>query len=123
WNLEGVYALFPRLRERRNVPGTALSGGEQQMLALGRALMRNPRVLLLDDPSKGLSPRFGGLSRDVIGAVRDDGETILLAEQNAAMALAVAGRAYVLERGRIGHEDEAPALAGRQGLIRRLLGV
>src|SRR5690606_5331435 len=111
WNLERVLDLFPRLRERRSVPATRLSGGEQQMLAIGRALMRNPRVLVLDEPSEGLSPLLVRILVDVLAALRDGGETILLAEQNAAVALSVADRAYVLERGRIVHEDDAASMA------------
>lgn len=123
WSLERVWDLFPRLRERRSLLATRLSGGEQQMLAIARALLRNPRVLVLDEPSEGLSPLLVRTLMDVLGTLRDEGETILLAEQNAAMALSVADRAYVLERGRIVHEDDAPSMARKPVLLRRLLGV
>ena len=109
-NMERVFTLFPRLKERSKQVGGTLSGGEQQMLAMGRALMSNPRVLLLDEPSMGLAPL---LVRDIFRIVKylnQHGTTILLVEQNALMALAVAHRGYVLQTGSIILSDEASAL-------------
>jgi len=109
--LERVLALFPRLRERIAQPGGTLSGGEQQMLAIGRALMAGPRVLLLDEPSLGLAPLLvQEIFREIVRINREDGTTILLVEQNAHLALSVARRGYVLETGRIVLEDAAKAL-------------
>jgi branched-chain amino acid transport system ATP-binding protein len=114
-DLERVYTLFPRLAERRTQMGGTLSGGEQQMLAIGRALMARPRLLLLDEPSMGLAPMLIAQIFTIITEINEQGTTILLVEQNAAQALARAHRAYVLETGRIvkeggGHDmldDEA----------------
>ena len=110
-NLEKVYAHFPRLRERsRQLAGT-LSGGEQQMLATGRALMTDPRIVLMDEPSMGLSPILVKEIFSIIEALHQSGITILLVEQNAKMALAVSDRAYVLETGVISMEGPAAQLA------------
>jgi branched-chain amino acid transport system ATP-binding protein len=110
-SLERVFSLFPRLKERMHQSGGTLSGGEQQMLAIGRALMSRPRLLLLDEPSLGIAPI---LVREIFDEIRrinrEDGTTILLVEQNANMALHLAHRGYVLETGRIVLEDEAKAL-------------
>lgn len=100
-DLEAVFERFPRLRERRLQSAATLSGGEQQMLALGRALMLRPRLLLLDEPSMGLSPRLVQEIFGIIAELNQAGTTILLVEQNAAMALSIAHRAYVLETGRV----------------------
>jgi branched-chain amino acid transport system ATP-binding protein len=100
-DMERVFDLFPRLQERRRQVGGTLSGGEQQMLAIGRALMAHPRVLLLDEPSMGLAPLLVEDIFRVIRQLNDEGTTILLVEQNALMALSVAHRAYVMETGRI----------------------
>ena len=100
-DLENVYSLFPRLRERKDQLGWSLSGGEQQMLAIGRALMARPRLLLLDEPSLGLAPRLVQSVIDVIKQINGQGVTILLVEQNAHTALQVAHRGYVLELGRV----------------------
>ncbi len=109
--LERVLALFPRLRERIAQPGGTLSGGEQQMLAIGRALMAGPRVLLLDEPSLGLAPLLvQEIFREIVRINREHGTTILLVEQNAHLALSVARRGYVLETGRIVLEDDAKVL-------------
>src|SRR6202035_4583950 len=96
-----VYSLFPRLAERRKQAGGTLSGGEQQMLAIGRALMARPKLLLLDDPSMGLAPKLVPQIFDIITAITQQGTTILLVEQNAAQALQRAHRAYVLETGHV----------------------
>ena len=109
--LERVLALFPRLHERIAQPGGTLSGGEQQMLAIGRALMAGPRVLLLDEPSLGLAPLLvQEIFREIVRINREDGTTILLVEQNAHLALSVARRGYVLETGRIVLQDDARRL-------------
>ena len=100
-NLERVYAQFPRLKERRKQVAGTLSGGEQQMLAMGRALMSNPKLLMLDEPSMGLAPILVEQIFDIIKALHKEGTTILLVEQNAQMALSVADRGYVLETGRV----------------------
>ena len=110
-NLDRVLALFPRLGERIDQAGGTLSGGEQQMLAIGRALMAKPRVLLLDEPSLGLAPLLvQGIFREIARINREEGTTILVVEQNANIALATAHRGYVLETGRIVLEDDAKAL-------------
>jgi branched-chain amino acid transport system ATP-binding protein len=98
-DMEHVFSLFPRLKERRSQMAGTLSGGEQQMLAMGRALMSRPKLLLLDEPSMGLSPILVDKIFDVVREVRDQGVTVLLVEQNASRALAIADRAYVMESG------------------------
>ena len=100
-DLEKIFGLFPRLKERISQMGGTLSGGEQQMLAIGRALMSRPRLLLLDEPSMGLAPKFIAQIFEIIGEIKKQGVTILLVEQNAAKALAIADRAYVLATGNI----------------------
>jgi len=120
--IEDMFDRFPRLRERaRQLAGT-LSGGEQQMLAIARALMSQPRLLLLDEPNLGLSPKIIEQVLLVIAQLRDQGVTILLVEQNVHTALAVASRAYVFETGRIVAEDTAQGLLGNPGLLRAYLG-
>jgi branched-chain amino acid transport system ATP-binding protein len=120
--LEKVVQPFARLRERyRQLSGT-LSGGEQQMLAIARALMSSPRLLLLDEPSLGLAPRITQELLDVFRQLRDDGMTIVLVEQNVHNALSVASRAYVFETGRVVAEDTATALLGNPDLLRAYLG-
>jgi branched-chain amino acid transport system ATP-binding protein len=109
-DVEYVFRLFPVLRERRDQFGGTLSGGEQQMLAIGRALMARPKILMLDEPSLGLSPVLVQQVFDIIVRLRDEGRTILLVEQNARMALSVAHRGYVLQTGRIVLEDDAATL-------------
>ena len=100
-DLDMVYGLFPRLKERRNQKAGTLSGGEQQMLAMGRALMSHPKTILMDEPSMGLSPKLVKEIFSIIRKLHEQGITILLVEQNAKMALSIADRAYVLETGRI----------------------
>ena len=121
-SLEMVYERFPRLKERtRQLAGT-LSGGEQQMLAMGRALMANPRILLLDEPSMGLSPLLVSEIFDIIQEINKQGITILLVEQNAKKALSIANRAYVLETGRIVKENDAQALLHDEAIKKAYLG-
>lgn len=100
-DLEKIYERFPRLEERKNQIAGTLSGGEQQMLAMGRALMSKPEIILLDEPSMGLSPIFVSEIFDIIKALNEGGTTVLLVEQNAKKALSIADRAYVLETGNI----------------------
>jgi len=121
--LERVYALFPVLAERRASAAGTLSGGQQQMLAIGRALMSDPRMLLLDEPSMGLAPVLVDLILDTIVALRKDGMTILLVEQNVNAALAIADRAYVLETGRIVLSGPSATLAGDARVREAYLGL
>jgi branched-chain amino acid transport system ATP-binding protein len=120
--MEGVLMRFPRLRERSAQMAGTLSGGEQQMLAIGRALMSAPRILLLDEPSLGLSPLIMQEVLTVIRQLRDQGITIVLVEQNVYNALSVANRAYVLTTGRIVAEDTAAGLLKNPDLLRAYLG-
>lgn len=117
-----VFELLPRLKERRRQQAGTLSGGEQQMLAIGRALMCKPRMLLLDEPSMGLSPLLVKEIFHIIGNVKKDGVTVLLVEQNARMALEIADRAYVLETGRITMEGPAADLMARDEVRKAYLG-
>jgi branched-chain amino acid transport system ATP-binding protein len=119
---ERVYGLFPRLHERRRQLGGTLSGGEQQMLAFGRALMARPRLLLLDEPSLGLAPQLVEEVARVIAAFRGAGITVLLVEQNARLALSLADRGYVLERGRVVLADESRRLLANPEIQRTYLG-
>jgi len=119
---ESVLETFPRLRERFEQKAGTMSGGEQQMLAIGRALMGRPRLLLLDEPSLGLSPLFVQTIFSVIRAISARGTTVLLIEQNATQALAVAGRGYVLEVGAVVHEDTATNLAASPAVQAAYLG-
>ena len=122
-NLEMVYSHFPRLKERaRQIAGT-LSGGEQQMLATGRALMTNPKILLMDEPSMGLSPILVKEIFHIIATLHEQGITILLVEQNAKMALSISDRAYVLETGTIAMSGEASALMEDDRVRKAYLGV
>ncbi len=121
--MDFVFTIFPRLKERRHQLGGTLSGGEQQMLAIGRALMTQPRILLMDEPSMGLAPVLVESIYEVIRQLNQQGTTILLVEQNAAMALSVARRGYVLETGRIVLEGSAQELAANPQVQAAYLGV
>ena len=121
-SIADVYSRFPRLKERRKQIAGTLSGGEQQMLAMGRALMCKPKMLLLDEPSMGLSPLLVKEIFKIIREVNRNGVTVLLVEQNAAMALSIATRAYVLETGRITKEGSADALMHDDDVRRAYLG-
>jgi branched-chain amino acid transport system ATP-binding protein len=122
-NLERVCAIFPRLRERRNQLAGTLSGGEQQMLALGRALMAEPRLLILDEPSLGLSPLLVEEMFGLIAQLHDDGCTVLVVEQNVIQSLSIADRAYVLENGEVTLSGPAAGLLDNAELKRSYLGL
>ena len=121
-NLANVYKRFPRLEERKNQRAGTLSGGEQQMLAMGRALMSNPKMIVMDEPSMGLSPIFVNEIFDIIQKVSAGGTTVLLVEQNAKKALSIADRAYVLETGRIVLSGDAKALMNDDSIKKAYLG-
>ena len=121
-NLENVYARFPRLKERRTQRAGTLSGGEQQMLAMGRALMSNPKMIVMDEPSMGLSPIFVNEIFDIIEKVSASGTTVLLVEQNAKKALSIADRAYVLETGKIVLSGDAKQLMNDDSIKKAYLG-
>ena len=122
-NMERIYSLFPRLKERRTQVAGTLSGGEQQMLATGRALMCNPSLLLMDEPSMGLAPVLVELIFDTIQQINREGTTILLVEQNALMALGIAHRGYVLQTGQIVLSDTAENLKKNPTVQKAYLGV
>ena len=121
-DLEKVYTQFPRLKERRRQIAGTLSGGEQQMLAIGRALMSHPRLLMLDEPSMGLAPILVEQIFDIIRQLHEEGTTILLVEQNAQMALSVADRAYVMETGKITLSGTGAELAASDEVKKAYLG-
>lgn len=121
-DIEDVFTRFPRLRERQNQIAGTLSGGEQQMLAIGRAMMSHPKLLILDEPSMGLAPILVGQIFDIIKELHKSGTTILLVEQNAEMALAVADRAYVMESGKITLTGTGKELAESDDIKRAYLG-
>jgi branched-chain amino acid transport system ATP-binding protein len=123
WPLDRIYEMFPRLKERRASRGTDLSGGEQQMLAIARALIRDPKMILLDEPFEGLAPV---IVRDLVKACRDladAGQTIVLVEQNIAAALTLAQRAYFINNGHIAHEGPTSEIRARPQVLQRYLGV
>ena len=121
-SLEMVYKRFPRLEERKNQMAGTLSGGEQQMLAMGRALMSKPKIILMDEPSMGLSPIFVNEIFDIIQEVSASGTTVLLVEQNAKKALSIADRAYVLETGTIALDGDAKVLMNDDSIKKAYLG-
>lgn len=123
WDLAAVYRLFPRLAERRGNFGNQLSGGEQQMLAMGRALVGNPSLLLLDEPLEGLSPIMMDVLLDATRVLKESGQTLILVEQHAHMALEVTDRVVVLDRGRIVHEGASADLLRDEARMGELLGV
>jgi branched-chain amino acid transport system ATP-binding protein len=122
-NMDRAFSLFPRLAERRNQLGGTMSGGEQQMLAIARGLMGNPRLLLLDEPSLGLSPLLVKNIFEIIGEIRRQGTTILLVEQNVYQSLRVANRAYVLETGRVVLSGSGTELLGNDHVRKAFLGM
>jgi branched-chain amino acid transport system ATP-binding protein len=123
WPLERIYAMFPRLQERRRSRGTDLSGGEQQMLAIARALVRDPRLILLDEPFEGLAPVIVQNLMAVCHTLADAGLTIIVVEQNIAAALALAHRAYILNNGHIVEERTVSELKQQPEILHRYLGV
>ncbi|MCC7059214.1 MAG: ABC transporter ATP-binding protein [Burkholderiaceae bacterium] len=123
WPLERIYAMFPRLKRRRTSRGTDLSGGEQQMLAIARALVRDPKIVLLDEPFEGLAPV---IVQDLVRACRDlaqSGQTIVRVEQNLAATLALASRVYIINNGHIAYEGPASELKAQPEILQRYLGV
>ena len=121
-DMDRVFELFPRLAERRNQKAGTMSGGEQQMCAIGRALMARPKLLMLDEPSMGLAPIFVEKIFEIIGEINQQGTTILLVEQNALMALDAAQRGYVLETGRVALTDDAKSLRENEQVRKTYLG-
>jgi len=121
--LEKVYANFPVLRERRNQAGGTLSGGEQQMLAIARAMMLEPKVILLDEPTEGLMPRMVGQIHEIIKVLHREGVAILLVEQNVPLTLEVSDRVYIMEKGVVRHHAPAAELRADHAVIHQYLGV
>jgi branched-chain amino acid transport system ATP-binding protein len=121
--LDGVYGHFPLLRERRNQSGGTLSGGEQQMLAIARAMTLDPKIILLDEPTEGLMPRMVTQIHEVITSLKARGVAILLVEQNVPLTLEASERVYVMEKGQIRHEAPAAALRRDDAVVRQYLGV
>jgi len=123
WTPQRVYKTFPRLAERKANKGSQLSGGEQEMLAIARALLLNPKLLMLDEPSQGLAPLIVAEVFNIIAAARAEGVSVLLVEQNVRSAVAIAARVYVLDDGRIVYEGEARDFAADETRVRELAGV
>jgi branched-chain amino acid transport system ATP-binding protein len=123
WPLARVYEMFPRLKERRGSRGTDLSGGEQQMLAIARALIRDPKIILLDEPFEGLAPVIVHDLVKVCRDLADAGQTVVLVEQNLAATLTLAHRAYIINNGHIAHEGPASEIKARPKVLERYLGV
>ena len=123
WTIARVYELFPRLAERRHNRGRQLSGGEQEMLSIGRALLLNPRLLILDEPSQGLAPLIVREVFEIVARMRDEGISVLLVEQNARMSLEVADNAYVLDDGAVVYAGSARELAADEARVQELAGV
>jgi branched-chain amino acid transport system ATP-binding protein len=121
--LDKVYASFPILAERRNQAGGTLSGGEQQMLAIARAMMLEPRIILLDEPTEGLMPRMVGQIRAIIDVLHREGVAILLVEQNVPLTLDVSDRVYIMEKGMVRHHAPASALRADAAVVHQYLGV
>jgi branched-chain amino acid transport system ATP-binding protein len=121
--LDKVYTNFPVLRERRNQAGGTLSGGEQQMLAIARAMMLEPKVILLDEPTEGLMPRMVTQIHEIIRVLHDDGVAILLVEQNVPLTLEVSNRVYIMEKGVVRHHAPAAELRGNHAVIHQYLGI
>ncbi len=122
WTIERIYALFPRLGERRNNRGRQLSGGEQEMLSIGRALLLNPKLLILDEPSQGLAPLIVREVFRIVSQMREEGISVLLVEQNARMSLEIADHAYVLDDGSIVFSGPARELAADEARVQALAG-
>jgi branched-chain amino acid transport system ATP-binding protein len=123
WPLERIYGMFPRLKERRASRGTDLSGGEQQMLAIARGLIRDPKILLLDEPFEGLAPAIVRYLVDACRELAAAGQTIVLVEQNIAATLQLAQRVYILNNGHLVHEGPAEEIRGKPEVLHRYLGV
>jgi branched-chain amino acid transport system ATP-binding protein len=123
WTVSRIYQLFPRLAERKTNKGGQLSGGEQEMLAIGRALLLNPKLLLLDEPSQGLAPLIVRQVFEVVASMRKEGIAVLLVEQNVRAAIEIADRVYVLDDGHIVHEQSAAELGRDEERLRSLAGV
>lgn len=123
WTYEGVLATFPRLAERRENGGWRLSGGEQQMLTIGRALMTNPDLLILDEATEGLAPQIAREIWRIIGAIRENGIATLIVDKNYAAVTAIANRSVILVKGRVVFEGDSPTLLAQPDLLHRHLGV
>jgi branched-chain amino acid transport system ATP-binding protein len=122
WTVARVYQLFPRLAERRTNRGRQLSGGEQEMLSIGRALLLNPKLLILDEPSQGLAPLIVREVFRVVSRMRDEGISVLLVEQNVRMSLEISDHVYVLDDGKVIHSGSASELAADEGRVRAMAG-
>lgn len=122
WTVERVFQLFPRLEERKSQLGRQLSGGEQEMLAIGRPLLLNPRLILLDEPSQGLAPLVVKEVMQIVRRMRDEAVSVLLIEQNAPLSLSIADRAYVLDNGKVVHSGDAALLLQDRELVDKLAG-